>query len=169
MIEKCSISKNISEISLAIAAEMNLDIETLNKIKLAGLMHDIGKIGLSEEVLNGLHTPDTEEWKQIRKHPEIGYRILSSSDKFADIAVFVLNHHERWDGKGYPKGLKGENIPLAARIIAVAEAFDAMTGSETYKTVMWEEEAKEELRKGSGKQFDPEIIAILLDKILKQP
>ena len=162
-------SKNVSEISSAIATEMNLDIAALNQIKLAGLMHDIGKIGLGEEVLNGLHPPSTEEWKQIRKHPEIGYRILSSSDEFADIAIFVLDHHESWDGKGYPKGLKGENIPLAARIIAVAEAFDAMTGSETYKTVMGEEEAEEEIRKGSGKQFDPEIAAIMLDKILKLP
>lgn len=162
-------SKNVSEISSAIAVEMNLDIAALNQIKLAGLMHDIGKIGLSEDILNGLHAPNTEEWKQIRKHPEIGYRILSSSDEFADIAIFVLDHHERWDGKGYPKGLKGENIPLAARIIAVAEAFDAMTGSKTYKTVMGEEEAKEEIRKCSGKQFDPGIVAVLLDKILTQP
>ncbi|MEI8200250.1 MAG: HD domain-containing phosphohydrolase [Eubacteriales bacterium] len=162
-------SKNVSEISSAIAAEMNLDIAALNQIKLAGLMHDIGKIGLSEEVLNGLHAPSTEDWKQIRKHPEIGYRILSSSDEFADIAISVLDHHERWDGKGYPKGLKGESIPLAARIIAVAEAFDAMTGSETYKSVMGTQEAEAEIRKGSGKQFDPEIASIMLDKILKLP
>ena len=162
-------SKNVSKISSAIASEMELDTELMNQIKLAGLMHDIGKIGLSEEILNSLNKPSLEEWKQIRKHPEIGYRILSSSDEFADIAIFVLDHHERWDGKGYPKGLKGDDIPLAARIIAVAEAFDAMTGSKTYKEVMGEKEAGAEIRNGAGKQFDPEIAAVLLDKILKMP
>ena len=160
-------SKKVSKISSAIAYELNLDMEEQNKIKLAGLMHDVGKIGISEEVLNSPDKPTTEEWMQIRKHPEIGYRILSSSEEFAEIAVFVLAHHERWDGKGYPKGLKGEDIPLAARIIAVAEAFDAMTASETYKEVMGKKAAEAEIRKGSGKQFDPEIAAVLLDKILK--
>jgi len=160
-------AKRVSELSAAIAAEMNLDSEVMSQIKLAGLLHDIGKIGISEEILNSSHKLTGEEWKQLKKHPEIGYRILSASDEFSDIALFILDHHERWDGNGYPKGLRKEDIPLAARIIAIAEAFDAMTAEDTYKAVMGEDEAQEEIKNCAGRQFDPEIVSILLDKILK--
>ena len=160
-------SQRVSEISSAIAAEMCLDVETTQQIRLAGLLHDIGKIGINEEVLNSRNKPGVEEWTQIKKHPEIGYRILSSANEFSDIAVFVLDHHERWDGKGYPNGLKGDDIPLAARIISIAEAFDAMTSGGTYKESIGEKEAEAEMRNGSGTQFDPEIVSILLNKILE--
>ena len=153
-------SKRVSEICETIASCMNLSKDDVSQIKLAGLMHDIGKIGIDERVLNSTGKLDEAEWKEVKRHSEVGYRILSSCSEFSEIAKFVLDHHERLDGKGYPKGLKSEDISIPARIIAIADAFDAMTRERTYTKVLSEQEAIDEIKRCSGTQFDPEIAKV---------
>jgi len=159
-------SKRISEICEDIATKMNFNKEDVNQIRIAGLMHDIGKIGIDENILNKTQKLSSDEWKEIEKHSEIGYRILSSVNEFSEIAEHVLEHHEKWNGKGYPRGLKGEEISLQARIIAVADAFDAMTRDRTYGKALSEEEAINEIRRCSGIQFDPTIARVFIEKVL---
>ncbi|MEI6132185.1 MAG: HD domain-containing phosphohydrolase [Bacillota bacterium] len=151
-------SKRVSEISEKIAKKMNLTNEEIITVKKAGLMHDIGKIGLDINILNKTGSLDFEEWGEIRRHPEIGFRILSSANSYSIIADVVLSHHEKWDGSGYPRGLKADEITKFARIIAVADAFDAMTGERSYGKKLSIKEAIEEIIKFSGSQFDPEIV-----------
>jgi HD-GYP domain-containing protein (c-di-GMP phosphodiesterase class II) len=129
-------------------------------------MHDIGKIGIDENILNKPQKLSSDEWKEIEKHSEIGSRILSSVNEFSEIAEHVLEHHEKWNGKGYPRGLKGEEISLQARIIAVADAFDAMTRDRAYGKALSEEEAINEIRRCSGTQFDLEIAGVFVEKVL---
>jgi len=160
-------SKRVSEICEAIANKMDFDKDDVNQIRIAGLMHDIGKIGIDEKILNTPQALDDDDWKEIKKHPEIGYRILNSVTEFSEIAGDILAHHERWDGTGYPKGLKGEEIPLRARIIAIADSYDAMTVGRAYKAARSEDATAEEIRRCSGTQFDPEIAKIFIAMVLK--
>ncbi len=132
------------------------------------MLHDIGKIAIDEKILNKPGRLSIEEWNEIKRHPEIGYRILSSVNDMAELAEFVLAHHERWDGKGYPKGLKGEEIPLQARIIMVADSYDAMTSERTYRKPLTEEAGMEELRENAGTQFDPEIVRVFIEKVMQK-
>jgi len=125
---------------------------------LAGLVHDIGKIGIDEKILNSPLKLSGDEWNEMKKHSEIGYRILSSANEFSEIADYVLQHQEKWDGSGYPKGLKAQEISIEARIIAVADAFDAMTGERTYGRVYSTQEAIEEIQNCAGTAFDPHIV-----------
>ncbi len=159
-------SDRVSFICLAIASKMNFDKDEINKIRMAGLVHDIGKIGIDENILNkpGKLTP--EEREQINKHPEVGWRILSSSNEFSELANFILNHHERWDGTGYPNGLQAESIPVEARIISVADSYDAMTRYRTYRPSLTQKEAIVELKRCAGTQFDPKIVNIFIDQVL---
>ena len=130
----------------------------IKRVQLAGLMHDIGKISISEEILNKPEKLDANEWMQISKHPEYGYEILSASLDTLEISNAVLAHHERWDGHGYPKGISKEKIPIMARIISVADTFDAMTSKRTYRDALPLEVAISELEKNKGTQFDAEIV-----------
>ncbi|MEI6578047.1 MAG: HD domain-containing phosphohydrolase [Eubacteriales bacterium] len=159
-------SKRVSELCEAIALQMNFDINEVKQIKLAGYMHDIGKIGIDEAILNKPQKLSSPEWFEMHKHAEIGYRILSSANEFSEIADCILEHHERWDGSGYPKGLKGEDILIKARIVAIADAYDAMTSERTYKSTMSIEEAALEMKRGFGTQFDPEIVRVFIEKVL---
>lgn len=159
-------SQRVGGICKRIAEKMNFDKDNINKMKIAGLMHDIGKIGIDEKILNATRKLSEEEGEQIKKHSEIGYRILSSANEFSEIAEYVLEHQERWDGSGYPKGLKGEEISIQARIIAVADAFDAMTGERPYGKVLTVHQAMQELQKCAGTQFDPEVVKIFKDKVM---
>jgi diguanylate cyclase (GGDEF)-like protein/PAS domain S-box-containing protein len=149
-----------------IASEMNLNREDTNKIRIAGLVHDIGKIGVSEKTLNKPGKLDEEEWLEIKKHPDAGRRILASIADFADISDYILHHHERWDGRGYPEGLSALEIPLESRIIALADSYDAMIGDRTYRKGMSQEEAIQEIKNQSGKQFDPAIVDIFISKAI---
>ena len=162
-------SKRVSEICKSIATKMNLHKEIVNQIKTAGLMHDIGKIGIDENILNKRDKLSMNEIKEINKHSEIGYRILSSVNEFSEIADHILEHQERWDGTGYPKGLKGEQISVQGRIIAIADAYDAMTSQRTYGKTLSEDEAIGEIKRCSGFQFDPGIAKIFIEKVLKKP
>jgi putative nucleotidyltransferase with HDIG domain len=158
----------VSEICEDIATKMNFNKENVSQIRKAGLMHDIGKIGIDENILNKSQKLSSDEWKEIERHSEIGYRILSSVNEFSEIAEYILEHHEKWNGKGYPRKLKGEKISLQARIITVADAFDAMTRERAYGKTLSEEEAINEMRRCSGKQFDPEIARVFVEKVLRK-
>jgi len=159
-------SKRVSEICEAIATKMGFDKDDINQIRIAGLMHDIGKIGIDENILNKPYALDEDEWEEIKKHPEIGYRILSSVSEFSEIAGDILAHHERWDGRGYPKGLEGEEIPIRARMIAVADSYDAMTVGRPYRAALSGEDAVREMERCSGTQFDPEIVRIFIELVM---
>lgn len=159
-------SKRVSKLCESIASELHFSKAHIDQIRIAGLIHDIGKISVEEKILNTTGRLDNDEWQGIIKHPESGWRILSSSNEFSELAQFVLDHHEKYDGNGYPNGLKGEAIPIEARIIAVADSYDAMTSLRTYKKVMSKEEAVDELLRCSGTHFDPEIVDVFVNKVI---
>lgn len=151
-------SQRVSFISEKIAIELGFSVYEIKRVKLAGLMHDIGKISINEDILNKPGKLDNKEWEQIKKHPELGFKILSTSVDTMEIANATLSHHERWDGRGYPKGLSSENIPIMSRIIAVADTFDAMTSNRTYRNSTSKEVALTEIKNCSGSQFDPIVV-----------
>ncbi len=159
-------SNRVSHICQAIAEKMDLDQNTINQMKVVGLMHDIGKIGVDEEILNKTGSLTSTERVDIEKHPEIGWRLLSSTNEFSEIAKFVIHHHEKWDGSGYPDGIKGEAIQVEARIIAVAEAYAAMTSKSEFDKKRTKKEAIEELKRCSGTHFDPKIVDVFLELVL---
>lgn len=146
-----------------IAEEMNLPSMIVKYIEYAALLHDIGKIGISDTILLKKGKLNDDELKIIKQHPIIGYKIILPVQYLYPIAPLVLYHHERYDGTGYPEGLSGEEIPLGARIVAVIDAFDAMTSDRPYRKAPSVKVAISELKKGSGKQFDPKIVKIFLD------
>jgi HD-GYP domain-containing protein (c-di-GMP phosphodiesterase class II) len=121
-------------------------------------LHDVGKIGIDRQILTKESRLTPEEWAEIRKHPEVGFRIAQASPELRPIAELILTHHERWDGKGYPQGLAGEKIPLLSRILAVADAYESMTAGRPYKPGMSREQAAAEIRRQAGTQFDPAIV-----------
>ncbi len=159
-------SKRVSALCVGIAKAMGMSAREVNELQLIGMMHDIGKIALSDRILNKKGTLSNKEIAELKRHPEIGYRILSSSNDMAYIADYVLKHHERPDGTGYPNGLKGDMIPLESRIVAVADAYDAMTSERPYKEEMTTAMAIKELRKHGGKQFDADIVEIFVKEVL---
>jgi len=132
------------------------------------MLHDIGKVAISKDILEKPFILEEKERQFIQRHTEVGYQILNSVNEYSHIASYVLSHHERWDGKGYPKGLKGENIPLEARILSVAEAYDALTNERTYRKKKSHEEALEVLSKNAGTQFDPHIVSVFKDAIREE-
>ncbi len=146
------------------ALELSADQNTI--IRTAGLLHDIGKIATKDKLLNKPGRLTNLEREEVQRHSEVGYRILSSANEMTEIAEFVLAHHERWDGKGYPKGLKGTDIPLQSRIIAIADAYDAMTSIRNYKDALPKEAAIKELINNSGTQFDPDLVKVFIEKVL---
>ena len=152
-------SERVTELSLKIAREMGFTEEELERLRLASLLHDIGKIGIEERILRKEALLNNEEYKKIKEHPEVGARILLPIRELKeDVIPAVRSHHERWDGKGYPEKLKGEEIPLFARIIAVADAFDAMTSDRPYRKAKTTQEAVREILRNSGTQFDPQVV-----------
>lgn len=159
-------STRVGELCRALSEAAGYSSIDANMINTIGFLHDIGKIAIEEEVLNKKEKLTEAELESIRHHPEIGYRILISSYGASDISEAVLAHHEKWDGTGYPKGLEGENIPNISRIIAIADSYDAMTSERPYKTPMTTQEAVEEIIKNAGKQFDPELSRLFIEKVL---
>lgn len=158
-------SERIAHFAKKVGAKLDLSQIELDHIELLATLHDIGKVGIAERILMKPGKLDPDEWKEMKKHPEIGYRIAMSSPNLAPIAEYILCHHERWDGSGYPRGLKGKNIPLISRIISIADSFDAMTEDRIYRKAMSKDEAIEEIRKCSGTQFDPDIAQIFIEEV----
>lgn len=160
-------AQSVSNISAGIAKQMGLSQREIEEIKIAGLMHDIGKIALPENIFNKREALSEAEWAEIKRHCEIGFRIISTSVDLAYIAKTVIAHHERFDGKGYPSGLKAEEIPLAARILAVADAYDAMTNERPYRLPFNKSAALKEISDCSGTQFDPKVVDMFFKFIQK--
>lgn len=156
-------SENVSILSKKIAEFLGLDQEMRQEIETAGLLHDIGKITIDSSLLDKPGKLTNAEYEMIKKHSEVGYQILKSVDAYSNLSDSVLSHHERWDGAGYPRGLKGEEIPLVARIITVADAYEAMTAKRTYRETISKKEAVNELIRCAGTQFDPAIIRALCE------
>lgn len=160
-------SQRVREFAIKIAKALNLSQHIIDDISTLGLLHDIGKIIISSEILEKPGRLTEAEYDEIKKHPSIGYRMLSATNEFSSIADGVLSHHERWDGKGYPKGIKGDEIPIESRIIAIADAYDAMTSSRPYRIDgMPLDKAKQELIDSAGIQFDPAIISVIIEENL---
>lgn len=156
-------AERMRELGIKIAKRLKLSSRDIDELSLLALLHDIGKVGVKEEILKKPSSLTEEEWQEMRKHPEIGCRIAQNTAELLSVAEYILSHHERWDGTGYPRGLKGEEIPLLARIISVVDAYDAMTSDRPYRKALSHEEALEEIRKNAGTQFDPKVVEIFLD------
>ncbi|NLI21925.1 MAG: PAS domain S-box protein [Clostridiales bacterium] len=156
-------AQRLFELSEMIGKQLGLSQKSMAQLALFSKLHDVGKIGISDSILNKPGPLTPEEWVIMKTHPEIGYRIAVSLEDIAYVAEDILSHHERWDGTGYPRGLRGENIPLPARILAIADAFDAMTKDRVYRKAMKTQDALEEIRRNIGTQFDPKIARLFLD------
>ncbi len=147
--------------------KLNLDPGRLDELNLLVALHDIGKIAIADSILPKPSELTSEEWKIIKKHPEVGYHIAESSLELAPIAEGILYHHEWWNGKGYPRGLKKEKIPLISRVIAIVDAYDAMTNDRPYRKALNSKQAVDELKKGSGIQFDPHLVKVFITLLPK--
>lgn len=158
-------SDRVAALAVEIGRASGFDADELEELRVAGLFHDIGKIGTADDILLKTDTLDEAEYEEIKRHPVKGAMILSAVSMFEGIVPAIRHHHERFDGKGYPDGLAGEDIELSARIVAVADAFDAMTSDRQYRTHLTIDDAIDQLRDGAGTQFDPEVVACLLHLI----
>ena len=156
-------SDRVAQYSLLIGKKMGLSEEEQNKLLIGGLFHDIGKIGVPDTILRKTDKLTDEEYSEIKNHPSIGAHILAPATIFQEIIPIVKHHHEKFDGRGYPSQLKGEDIPLYARIAAVADTFDAMTSKRPYRDALPVETVIAEVERCKGTQFDPQIADIFLD------
>ncbi len=156
-------AERMIQLSKEIGLALQLSDSEQNELELLSALHDIGKMSIPSEILGKQEKLTEEEWGEIKKHPAVGFRIAQATAELRPIAKYVLSHHERWDGKGYPQGLTGESIPLLSRILAIVDSFDAMTNARTYRSAITKEEAMEEIKKNAGTQFDPELSKLFLE------
>jgi len=158
-------SERVRKHSLMIAQELGIEGRAAKRLELAALLHDVGKIGLPDSILNNRGDLSPQQWELVRQHPQMGLAIMSPVANIDDILPAIGEHHERYDGQGYPSGKAGEDINLFARIISVADAFDAMTMERTYRPTFTKEQALREVRENSGSQFDPGMAGIFCQKL----
>jgi putative nucleotidyltransferase with HDIG domain len=161
----CGHSERVARYSVAIGKELGLDAISLEQLNYLALLHDIGKVAVSDKILNKMEKLNDEEFNIVKHHPEIGAQIAKNIKLLKDYQNAILHHHERWDGVGYPSKLKGEDIPLFSRIIAVADSFDAMTSDRPYRKALEYSTAINEITLCSGKQFDPQIVNAFIKTI----
>jgi len=162
-------SKKVNEYALALAKALKLGSQEISKISTCALLHDIGKVGISDEILAKPGKLTEEEWETVKVHPQLGATIVSHTRQLAPCVPGILYHHEWYDGSGYPAGLKGEEIPLEARILAIADAFAAMTSERPYSKALSRAEAVEELKRNAGTQFDPKLVDVFCSLIKAAP
>jgi putative nucleotidyltransferase with HDIG domain len=156
-------SARVTELAEAVARRLGWSEERVRSLRVGGRLHDIGKLGVSDAVLSKKGRLDENEFAQIRQHPRIGARILLRLASFREALPCVLYHHERWDGRGYPSGKAGREIPVEARVLAIADAFDAMTSDRPYRRALTRSQALAEVERCAGSQFDPEIARVFLE------
>ncbi len=161
-------SKKVNKHTVALAEALNLGQLEISRLSTCAFLHDVGKIGISDEILNKSSKLTNKEWEAIKVHPQLGAAIVSQARHLAPCVPGILHHHERYDGNGYPKGLRGEDIPLEARILALADAFAAMISERRYSSTLSYEQALEEIKRGAGTQFDPNLVEVFLS-IIKTP
>ncbi len=155
-------STRLAEWAIHVASELGLEEPALADIEVSALLHDIGKVGIPDAILNKPARLTPEEYELMKKHPEYGWAVLHQVPGFQQASLLILHHHESYDGKGYPGGLRGDEIPIGSRIVSVIDAFDAMVSSRPYRTGLPLEEAVRRLTEASGTQFDPSVVKIFL-------
>ena len=158
-------STRLAEWAVRVARELGVDADCLHDIEAAALLHDIGKIGIPDEILTSTSPLTDEQWTLMRKHPEYGWAVIRLFPNMQRAALYVLHHHERVDGEGYPAGLKRDEIPIGARIVAVIDAFDAMVSNRSYRAGLPYDEAVRRLVQGKGTQFDPDVVDCFIAKV----
>ncbi|MDR3597183.1 HD-GYP domain-containing protein [Clostridium sp.] len=156
-------STRVAEMAYILGGILGMDQDELELIYISGDLHDIGKIGVPDVILNKPDKLESDEWNLMKNHSSIGYSILSKARIFEDISKVVLHHHERWDGKGYPEGLKAEEIPLASRILAICDSVDAMKSDRPYRKAISDEVCRDEIRKNEGIMYDSKIAECMLE------
>ena len=161
-------SKRVSALAVQLGKKLHLEDSVLVNLQTAGLLHDIGKIALDYRIIEKTSKLTEDEYNEIKKHSEVGYRILMTSGSFGDITGMVLSHHERMDGKGYPRQLKAEQISLEARILCICDAFDAMTSDRPYRQALSVPSAVNELLRESNHQFDGELVSVFIEEVIGQ-
>jgi HD-GYP domain-containing protein (c-di-GMP phosphodiesterase class II) len=159
----------IASIVVDLARRLDLPEAEVDRIRLAALLHDIGKVGLPEEILEKPSSLTSAEWRTVVQHPRIGQLILEQATNLREAVPIILHHHERFSGRGYPYGLRGLEIPLGARIVAIADAYDAMTHDRPYKRAISHEQAIRELQRNAGTQFDPDVVQVFVDLYGNRP
>jgi diguanylate cyclase (GGDEF)-like protein len=158
-------SRNVNTYAVALAEAIGLSPEEVSKVSTAALLHDIGKIGIPDKILNKKGKLNEADWEAIKTHPRLGAIIVSNVPNLVPCVSSILHHHERWDGSGYPEGLKGEEISIEARILAIADSFEAMSSARPYRPALCSEKILKELRGGAGSQFDPKLVHVFIDLI----
>jgi len=161
-------SERVTQYALVIARKLGLDEWALRNIKYAGALHDIGKLGIARNILNKPGELSEEEFLHVKSHPQMGDSIIEPVSFLKEPRDIILHHHERYDGKGYPDGLKGEEIPLGARILAVADSFEAMMSDRPYRSALDLHEAIAEIKDNSGTQFDPAIVQVFVETLSEE-
>lgn len=156
-------SQRVSDMTFEVCKLLHLDSQETEKIHIAAHLHDIGKIGIPDAVLNKQGRLSEEEWTYMKKHPQVGCDILNKSHRLSELSEIVLSHHERYDGKGYPNGIQGENIPLGARIIAICDSIDAMTSNRCYRKSPGIEFCYQEIKNNLDTMYDPKIGKLVLE------
>ena len=158
-------STGVAQLAVAVGRRLGMDPEQIDELARAAELHDIGKVGIPDAILDKPSQLDNHEWEFIRQHTILGERILSAAPALRPVAKIVRASHERWDGRGYPDGLSGEQIPLAARIVAVCDAYEAITDDRCYQPARSSDVAREELMREAGRQFDPAVVVAFLEEL----
>ncbi len=158
-------SLRVSETCVDLGKMMGLPQRDLLILNALGILHDVGKLGISDEIIFKPTSLGPKEWEEVRRHPAIGYELIQSICGISELADFVVAHHERWDGAGYPLGLRGNEIPFLSRILALADSIDAMINNRPYRKAMLPSDIVAEISRCSGRQFDPEVVEIFFDMI----
>ena len=162
-------SSRVADLAVHLGQRLNMSAEAIEHLKWAAFLHDVGKLAVPDEILTKPGPLSVNEWEQMRRHPAYGLSIVNGDGFLRQVAEIVYCHHERYDGKGYPRGLAGEEIPLGARVFAVADAYDAMTSDRPYRPALSHAQAIEEIERNAGSQFDPRVVAVMLEWTRETP